>query len=158
EKRWLPGVLFIGGLLLTPLLIILPLTRYEFGYWFNYGQPPHSLRMSVKDIVNEFLPQSQWLILYPVLIIILFYASVRRFREFIQNKHLVLFTLLTLGILAEAAIFQVTSYLPVDNNIFFHAFAVAYILTILIGLLPISANTWKTTSVLTVCILLWWSH
>src|SRR5690606_27997317 len=50
EKRWLPGVLFIGGLLLTALLIILPLTRYEFGYWFNYGQPPHSSRMSVKDI------------------------------------------------------------------------------------------------------------
>ncbi len=69
-----------------------------------------------------------------------------------------LFTLLTLGIIAEAVIFQVTSYLPVDNNIFYHSFCIVYILTMLSALLPININTWKTTLIFTACILLWWSQ
>ncbi|MBL7697915.1 MAG: hypothetical protein JNK79_07140 [Chitinophagaceae bacterium] len=158
EKRWKPLAFFTGGLLLTGLLIILPLTKYSFGYWFNHGQPPHSSRISVSDIVTEFLLQSQWLKFYLALIIILLFAYIKNFKAFLQNKQLMLFTLLTLGIIAEAAIFQVTSYLPVDNNIFYHSFAIVYILYLLANLLPININSWKTTAVITGCILLIWSQ
>lgn len=158
EKRWAPLAAFLGGVLLTGAAMILPLTSYSFGYWFNYGQAPHSSRISLSDIVNEFLLASQWLKFYLALIIILLFASVRHVAAFAQNKQKMLFLLLTLGILAEAAIFQVTSYLPVDNNIFYHAFAIAYILTLLVSLLPIRVDTWKTTIVLTGCTLLWWSQ
>lgn len=158
EKRWLPLAVFIGGLLATALIIILPLTQYGFGYWFNYGQPPHSSRISFSDILKEFLLASQWLKFYLIMIVILLFASVRNFKAFIQNKQQMLFALLTLGILAEAAIFQVTSYLPVDNNIFYHSFAIVYVLSLLTAVIPVNLNTWKTVIVFTACIMLWWSH
>jgi hypothetical protein len=158
EKRILPIIAFLAGLFITGLIIILPLTKYAFGYWFNHGQPPHSSRISISDILKEFLLNSQWLKLYLALIIILLFATIKNIKAFVNDKKQMLFTLLTLGIIAEAAIFQVTSYLPVDNNIFFHAFCVAYILTMLGALLPININTWKTVIVFSACILLWWSQ
>lgn len=158
EKRFLPLLAFTGGFIATALIIILPLTKYGFGYWFNYGQPPHSSRISISDIITEFLVASQWLKFYLAAIIILLFASIKKFSVFVQNKQMMLFTLLTLGIIAEAAIFQVTSYLPVDNNIFYHSFAIVYILTLLVSLLPVNINSWKTTIVFAACILLWWSH
>ena len=51
-----------------------------------------------------------------------------------------MFTLLTLGILAEAAIFQVTSYVPEDNNIFFHSFAFVFIFSGLTRYIPVNLN------------------
>lgn len=158
ERRWIPIALFAGGILITGLLMIVPLTNYGFGYWFNHGQPPHSSRISVSDILKEFLLQSQWLKFYLAMIIILLFATIKNVNAFLQNKQMMLFTLLTLGIIAEAIIFQVTSYLPVDNNIFYHSFAIVYILTLLLSLLPVNVNTWKTTLILTACILLWWSQ
>jgi hypothetical protein len=158
ERRWVPISLFTGGMIVTGLLMIVPLMNYGFGYWFNHGQPPHSSRISISDILKEFLLQSQWLKFYLAMIIILLFATIKNFYAFLQNKQMMLFTLLTLGIISEAIIFQVTSYLPVDNNIFYHSFAIVYILTLLISLLPVDINSWKTTLVLTACILLWWSH
>jgi len=158
EKRWVPLASFLGGLMLTALLIVLPLTRYNFGYWFNHGQPPHSSRISIADILTEFLIASQWLKFYLALIGIILLATIKSFRSFLQNRQRMLFTLLTLGIIAEAAIFQVTSYLPVDNNIFYHSFAIVYILTMLSGFLPVNLNTWKTTIAFSACVLLWWSQ
>jgi hypothetical protein len=158
EKRWAPMLSFVAGFAVTATAMILPVSKYGFGYWFNYGQPPHSSRISVSDILTEFLLGSQWLKFYLALIIILLFARVKKWAAFIQNKQLMLFTLLTLGILAEAAIFQVTSYIPVDNNIFYHSFAIVYILALLASLLPIEMNTWKTTIVFAGCILLWWSQ
>jgi hypothetical protein len=158
EKRWLPLLSFLGGLLGTALIIILPLTKYAFGYWFNHGQPPHTSRISITDILKEFLLASQWLKFYVALIIILLFATIKNFKAFLRDRQQMLFALFTLGILAEAAVFQVTSYLPVDNNIFFHAFAIAYILSLLSSLLPININTWKATIVFGACILLWWSQ
>lgn len=158
ERRWVPISLFTGGMVATGLLMIVPLLNYGFGYWFNHGQPPHSSRISISDILKEFLLQSQWLKFYLAMIVILLFATIKNLHAFLQNKQMMLFTLLTLGIIAEAIIFQVTSYLPVDNNIFYHSFAIVYILTLLISLLPVNINTWKTTLVLTACILLWWSQ
>jgi hypothetical protein len=157
ERRWVPVAVFLGGFVLTGIAMILPLTNYGFGYWFNHGQPPHSSRISITDILKEFLLASQWLKFYLALIIIILFATIKKFSVFLQNKQQMLFTILTLGIIAEATVFQVTSYLPVDNNIFFHSFAVTYILTMLSAILPINLNTWKTTFVFTACILLWWS-
>jgi len=69
----------------------------------------------------------------------------------------VLLLALTLGILAEAAVLQVTSYTPPDNNIFFHSFAFACIWSLLAPLLPVNLERPRLTLLLTVGILLWWS-
>lgn len=158
EKRWVPITVFAGAVVATGLLIILPLVPYGFGYWFNHGQPPHSSRISITDIITEFLLSSQWLKFYLALIVIILLASIKNIQAFFQNKRQMLFTLLTLGIIAEAAIFQVTSYLPVDNNIFYHSFAIVYILSGVAAFLPINMDTWKSAIVFTAAILLWWSQ
>ena len=68
-----------------------------------------------------------------------------------------IFLLLTLGILAEALIFGVTSYTPPDNNIFFHSFALAYIITGLSGITLINFSKVYYFLGLTILILFWWS-
>jgi len=52
----------------------------------------------------------------------------------------------------------VTSYVPVDNNIFFHSFAFVFIVSLLSMLLPIRFDAWKTVIICTAGVLLWWSQ
>src|SRR6476619_1901498 len=44
EKKWKPLIIFVLSYLVIALIIILPLAQYNFGYWFNHGQPPHTSR------------------------------------------------------------------------------------------------------------------
>jgi hypothetical protein len=157
EKKWLPLLVFVGVVIFTGLVMILPVTG-TFGYWFNHGQPPHSSRMSLSDILKEFLSGSQWLKFYLFVIVLLLMVAIKDWKEFWLNKRQMIFTLLTLGILAEAAVFQVTSYVPVDNNIFYHSFAFIFIISLLSMLLPISFDKWKPVIVLAAGVLLWWSQ
>lgn len=157
HKQWLPVFVFIGALLITGAIIILPLLSYGFGYWFNHGQAPHSSRISLTDMVKEFFAASQWLKFYILLIALLLLATVKNFKELLQNKQQMLFTLLTIGMLAQAAIFQVTSYVPPDNNIFFHSFAFTFILSLLANRLPIQFDAWKPVVIATAGVFLWWS-
>ncbi len=157
DKKIWPPVIFIAAFVVTGLLLILPFTKYQFGYWFNHGQPPHSSRISIGEILKEFLSASQWLKFYILVIALLLLASIKNFKTWWQNKQQVIFTLLTLGILAEAAIFQVTSYVPVDNNIFFHSFAFVFILSLLSILLPVDFTQKVPLVVGTLGVLLWWS-
>jgi len=158
DKKWFPLLVFIASVIVTGMAMILPFTGYHFGYWFNHGQPPHTARMSIGDIIKEFLSSSQWLKFYIMIIAILLLVTVKDWKAYWRNKQQMIFTLLTLGVLAEAAIFQVTSYVPTDNNIFFHSFAFVFILSLLAVMLPINFNTWKPVLVCTAGVLLWWSH
>jgi hypothetical protein len=61
------------------------------------------------------------------------------------------------AMLGEAAVFQVTSYTPPDNNIFFHSIAIPYILVMIARL---SAVSFEKRGVIVACLasmLLWWS-
>lgn len=157
-KKWLPVLVFAGSAIITALLMILPFTKYGFGYWFNHGQPPHTSRVSVRDILQEFMTGSMWLKFYLFIIALLLMVTIKNWKEYWRNRPQMIFSLLTLGILAEAAIFQVTSYVPADNNIFFHSFAFIFIFTLLASLLPIDFNQRKALIIGTAGVLLWWSH
>ncbi|NML20735.1 hypothetical protein HHL16_07610 [Pseudoflavitalea sp. G-6-1-2] len=158
SKKWLPLLVFAGSAIITALLMILPFTKYGFGYWFNHGQPPHTSRVSIRDILQEFMTGSMWLKFYLFIIALLLMATIKNWKEYWRNRPQMIFSLLTLGILAEAAIFQVTSYVPADNNIFFHSFAFIFIFTLLAALLPIDFNQRKALIIGTAGVLLWWSH
>jgi len=157
SKKWLPLVLFTGSVIVTALLIILPLLPYDFGYWFNHGQAPHSSRVSITEILKEFFAGSQWLKFYLLIIVLLLLAIIKKWKDFVNNKEQVFFVLLTLGILAQAAIFQVTSYVPLDNNIFFHSFAFIYILSLLSTQISLRFDSWKPVLIATAGVFLWWS-
>lgn len=156
-KKW--GDLFLFILMYTAIgfLIIFPFTKYSFGYWFNHGQPPHTARVSIPDLLNEILGGSQWIKFYFLLIVLIVLYKIYKLPEFFKRKDEILFLLLTLGILAEAAIFAVTSYTPPDNNIFLHAFAIAYILKGFSEITGIDFNRYRNFLALTVLVLFWWS-
>ncbi len=172
-KRWNLAFVIAGAFVIIAFLLIFPFTRYSFGYWFNHGQAPHTARLSVPDILESFLNGSEWIKFYLLLIILLTSAQVHQqgWRSIWMDRTHGLFLILTIGILGAAAVFQVTSYTPPDNNIFFHAFAVAYILTALAQWLPGIAGVGLTAGarsgsadvgarsvvLLLGVILLWWS-
>ena len=142
-KKWSDLLLFILIYVAIGFLVIMPFTKYSFGYWFNHGQPPHTARVSIPDLLNEILGGSQWIKFYFLLIVLLLLYKIYKLPAYFKSKEEMLFLLLTLGILAEAAIFAVTSYTPPDNNIFFHAFAIAYILKGFSEITAIDFNRYK---------------
>lgn len=157
EKKWLAMPVFLGGILVTALVIILPFSQYGFGYWFNYGQPPHTSRFSVSDFTDEFFNGSQWLKFYFFIIAFLLIATIKKWRALFIDTRKMVFALLTTGILVEATIFQVTSYIPPDNNIFFHSFAIIFILVLLADFLPVNFEAFPTLLAGVAGIMLWWS-
>lgn len=156
EKKWWEIPLFLGIYGLMAILFIAPLMP-GFGYWFNHGQAPHNSRLSPNDFISEIMGSSQWIKVYFLLMVICLMPAFSRFKSYWQNKQQMLFILLTLGILTEAALFQVTSYTPPDNNIFFHSFAFAFIVSQLNVQLHLKLEQWKPVLVATVLVLFWWS-
>lgn len=157
QKDGKPLLVFVASVAAIGFLFIYPLTRYHFGYWFNYGQPPHTARIAPFEIVDELFSASQWIKFYLFLILLLLLPQLRQTRLLLRNKQAVVFLLLTLGILAQAAVLQVTSYTPPDNNIYFHSFAVAFLLSQLVRLLNINLLAWKPLLACGAGLLLWWS-
>lgn len=156
-RRWQELAAFLVSYVIVACLFIVPALPYGFGYWFNHGQPPHSSRLSLMDFIDVLLIESQWLKFYVALIVVLMLPDLKDVRALWRNRQLMLFLLLTVGILTEAALFQVTSYTPPDNNIFFHGFAVAFILTRVYTLTTIRFEQLKPFVVAAAAVLLWWS-
>ena len=155
KKDWKSLFIYAGSVAVVAFAVIAPLLRFNFAYWFNLGQAPHTARVSLPEIIDEFLIASSWIKFYLLLIVILSVAVYRRSGRPTYNQ--TLFLLLTLGILAEAAILQVTSYTPPDNNIFFHSFAFAFILSQLSLLTGLNFTATRLLLLSTAMVLLWWS-
>jgi hypothetical protein len=157
EKKWMPLLIFTGSFIALLGLIILSLSPESFGYWFNHGQPPHTARVSIAEILNEFMASSQWIKFYILLIVLLLIVRYKKPVDLWNDKKQMIFLLLTLAILCEAAIFQVTSYTPPDNNIFYHSFAFAFILGMFSQLGAVDINRPRMIILCTAGVLLWWS-
>lgn len=158
EKAYMPVVIFFVAYIFFLALLIVPFFQYEFSYWYNYGQAPHYDRVSWFDIVNEFFEQSALIKLYLLFVVMLTLNKLwaNDIKVLWHNKREVLFLLLTVGILVQAAIVQVTSYVPADGNIYFHSFALAYIFS------NINLNIRYEKAYVVVILLfftgLWWSE
>lgn len=156
KKKWAPLFLFIGAFAVFLFLMIAPFLQYDFRYWFNHGQPPHTTRISIQEIVDEFFGASVWIKFYLFFILVILFIRFGDWKEFRRQQQQVLFLLLTVCILGEAAVFQVTSYTPPDNNIFFHSFAIAFILSALADRV-VNFNKTKIILISFVGIMVWWS-
>jgi len=156
-KRWTPLIIFFISSIVVAFAMIAPLMRYNFSYWFNYGQSPHNSRISVFEILDEFLYSSKWIKFYLLLIALIVLSNYKTAKEFFQNKRSSMFLLLTLGILVEASVLQVTSYTPPDNNIFFHSFAFAFILFNLVKRFNLNPYRLNFLFVIAALLILWWS-
>ena len=158
KKNWWALLVYIGFFALIMILVIWPLTQYEFGYWFNHGQAPHNARLSLMEVADEFFGNSDWLKFYIFLISLIILADYKSWKPAKGNKQSLIFLLLTLGILVEAVIFQVTSYTPPDNNIFFHSFAFVFIISFLAKQLRLNFDKFFVVIFCGAGVLLWWSH
>jgi hypothetical protein len=157
EKKWSALIVFLLTTIIVAFAMIAPLMRFKFGYWFNFGQAPHTSRVSIFDIVDEFLYSSQWIKFYLLVIAVILFASYKSLKQFVSDKKNFIFFLLTAWILVEAAVLQVTSYTPPDSNIFFHSFAFAFICSAFVKYFNL--NLYKLKSLFIICFLLilWWS-
>lgn len=125
EKKILPLGIFIGCLvmLIGLYFILFP----DLGYWFNYGQEPHSSRLRIFDFLNDIFRFSTWEKFYVIAIILIIVHKYNDIKIFLKDKVHVLFFLFTLGILIQATLIQVTSYIPHNVNVYFHSIALAFI-------------------------------
>lgn len=158
HRKIKPIIVFILGFIITALIFILPVLPYNFGYWFNHGQPPHSSRFSIVELISMLMSGSIWLKFYILLSVILLQPLLYPLKSFFRNERLMFITLVSFGILAEAIIFQFTSYVPPDNNIFFHSFGFMFILTLLNELNILKPASVKSLYLLTALVVLWWSQ
>jgi len=153
QRKWKPLFIYAGSFAVLLALIILPFLSHGFGYWFNHGQPPHSSRVSLFDILNELFGYSPWIRFYVFIIVLLAVVRWRGWAAVRADRMMVLLAALALGILGEAAVLQVTSYTPPDNNIFFHSFAFACVFS----LLPLKPERPGMLLVLGLGVVIWWS-
>jgi len=157
EKDVTAVVWFLAFYFVIAIGIILPFVPYNIAYWFNYGQPPHYDRISLYDFLNILMSDSSWLKFYILVIVLILIGKSSQFKLFISNKCQVLFTVLILGILLEASVIQVTSYMPKNGNIFFHSFAIIYIFIFSDLYRKINFRKPFVICLVGVLILLWWS-
>lgn len=155
DKSFKEILLFIAFFGITACCFILPFAQHGFFYWFNYGQPPHNSRITIADFLHEIFGFSHWIKFYLFAVALILINSIKDFRVFILQKREVIFTLLTLGILGEALLIQVTSYTPPDNNIYFHSFAFAFIISAIN--FNIIVEKLYVTVIAVVMLLFWWS-
>ncbi len=153
--RWSHLIAYVSSYGVWALLFILPLLQYGFGYWFNYGQPPHESRLSLMTLLNEFMLNSQWEKFYLLVILglVIWKISNQQFKW--NDSGTMLSFLLVTGIIAEAVITKVTSKNSLLNTTFYHGFAVALILLqIPSSLFP---KSFRYIVIILFGVFLWWS-
>ncbi len=128
EKEFKSLLFFFGFYAIAIGLFILPLLQYDFSYWFNHGQPPHFSRINLYDFLSAFFEESLWIKFYIGCIIIILIVRFKNWAAIGEDKPFWIFALLTLGIMVQAMIIQVTSFSPPTVNFYFHSFAIAFLL------------------------------
>lgn len=136
------------------LLFIAPVFD-GFSYWFNYGQEPHYSRVSLLDFLSAFFGGSAFIKLYLLLIAVVVLIKCQKGFDWLIDRSFMIHLLLTLGILFQATILQVTSYVPADGNIYFHSFMVFFVL----ARMDLKVNFSSPLNFIVLCalILIWWS-
>ena len=117
---------YLGMFIFSLIILILPFLQYDFLYWFNLGQYPHTSRVSAFDLLHEFFGASKWIKFYLTFVILLFLWK-HDYKACFDFKKPQVFFLWVLFILFQASIIQVTSYTPLYGNIYFHAIALTFL-------------------------------
>ena len=132
EKEFKSTLIFIGALAITATIIILPLLSYQFDYWFNFGQSPHTSRIALFDYLDDGLGEGSLILriyFIAVLIVVLAKVNQKGFSRFIVDKFNLYFTLFILAILTQVVLAQVTTYIPANAHFYYHSFFFTFLLT-----------------------------
>ncbi|MBT1697406.1 hypothetical protein KK083_11000 [Fulvivirgaceae bacterium PWU4] len=146
---------FVGAYAIFAAIFILPLLKYDFLYWYNYGQPPHKSRLVITDFLNEILGWAYWEKFFLLVIVLFVLDKARAGRAFLEDKKEVLFAFLCIAIIGQALIIPVTSPVPERNEVFFYAFGFAYCLANL--RLNLDLARWPYLAVCFTFVVFWWT-
>lgn len=127
-KSFKAPLYFIIAYGLFMALLIVPLLRYDFTYWFNAGQHPHYSRINSYDFISAIFEESLWVKFYLGALLVILLIRYKTPKEFITDKSFFIFTILTSGILVQALLIQVTSFSPVTVNYYFHTFGIGFVI------------------------------
>ncbi|HYF66821.1 MAG TPA: hypothetical protein VD884_01735 [Ohtaekwangia sp.] len=155
ERNFKTALIFIASYLVFMAILIVPFLQYEFSYWFNMGQFPHYARVDKFDIISEFLGGSDAIKFYLLFIIVIVVLKYREAGSFKADKTFFIFAFLVICILGQATIIQVTSYTPLDGNIYFHSFAFAFLMCFFSRYVD-TGRVWQL-SMYALLVCLWWS-
>lgn len=147
-------LLYSMAVILSAVIFILPFLKYDFLYWFNLGQPPHNSRISLYSFLDHFFEASEWAKFYLFLIGITVWSNIRNIRS-IENEKFYLFFLISIGVILQAVLIQVTSPLTPDGQNYYHAFAFAFV----ISNIKLGFDLRKPLNFIpfVIFIILWWS-
>ncbi|HEY0656326.1 MAG TPA: hypothetical protein VGD65_24505 [Chryseosolibacter sp.] len=146
---------FVAAYAFFAAAFILPLLKYDFGYWFNHGQYPHKSRLVLMDFLNEILGWAYFEKFFLLIIVLFVIDKATKGREFFYDKREVIFALLCIGIIFQAFIIPVTSPVPERNEVFFYAFGFAYCFANL--RLTVDLSRWGYLAVCMVFVVFWWT-
>ena len=123
DKSFKPLLVFILTFGITALVFILPFVQHDFFYWFNYGQPPHSSRISMALLLDVLLANSLLEKVYLVIILAAVVIKVPTFRQFLTDRNLFMILAICALMILQSLVTRVTSPLPTDHMTYFHTFA-----------------------------------
>ena len=151
-RKFLAFTTFFG---LVAAAFVLPLLKYDFLYWFNYGQFPHKSRLVLMDFLNEILGWAYFEKFFLFIIVLFVLDKARAGKEFFFNQKEVFFAMISIGVIGQALIVPVTSPVPERNEVFFYAFGFAYCLANL--RLTIDLSRWYYLAATMFLVVFWWT-
>jgi hypothetical protein len=151
-QKWLA---FTALFVTFTMMFVLPILKYDFLYWFNYGQPPHKSRLVLMDFANEILGWAYWEKFFLFIVVLFVLDKARAGKEFLLNKKEVCFAFITMAIIFQAFLIPVTSPVPERNEVFFYAFGFAYFFSNF--RLNIDLSRWHYLAVCIFFIVFWWA-
>lgn len=125
-KKWLA---FTGFVIVFAIAFIAPVYKYDFAYWYNYGQPPHESRLVLMNFLNEILGWAYWEKFFLLIIVLFVLDKARAGRAFFEDRKEVLFAFICIAMIVQAWIIPVTSPVPERNEVFFYGFGFAYFMS-----------------------------
>ncbi|MGM0581502.1 MAG: hypothetical protein ACQETL_12520 [Bacteroidota bacterium] len=156
KKQFLSILTFAASYVFWMLLLIVPFLWYDFEYWFNYGQAPHYSRLTLFDLFDEFLGASKWIKFYLVVLVTILVYKINKDWRAIFDVQIVVPLFIGLFILLQASVIQVTSYTPLDGNIYYHSI-IAGVILLQFDNKMVFHKLWSLF--LVICLVgLWWSN
>lgn len=121
-RNFTPLVFFVLSYFVIVALVVLPFIKYDFLYFFNYGQAPHNSRLGIVDLINVFLSDAVGEKFYLLFFTIVAIVELKRGNLFFVDRDRAILAIISVFMILQAVVTRATSPLPTDHMSYFHAF------------------------------------
>lgn len=131
DREFRRSLIFLSSFIFFGAIIIVPLLSYEFSYWFNYGQLPHSSRIALFDYLDDTFKESSLILriyLVGIIILVLKRISGDGIKHLIEDKTQLNFILFTLALVIQPLLAQVTTYIPANSHFYYHSIVFVFLI------------------------------